>query len=169
MQCRLCYLQLHTRHLLNAFANFDARACCAQHIPLATDVSTDRCALHTVQDLVTSTSTAFAPPEPHASWPAQTLMSCQDRVSTYLLSRWVGVVALVGGWEGQVEGVEEMVALLLALRLTLSNCSRLQGNSACQSGSESVATTCTGTNEKVRLAVQAFAFIWQLQQSLPSG
>ncbi len=81
----------------------------------------------------------------------------------------MGVVALVGGWEVQVEGVEEMVALLLTSHLTLSNYSRLQGNSACQSGSESVAMTCTGTSEKVQLAVQAFAVTLQLQQSLHFG
>ena len=111
----------------------------------------------------------WSPPEPHALWAAQTLMSYQDRASTHLLSCWVGVVALVGGWEGQVEGVEEMVALLLSLCLTLSNYSRLQGNSACQSGSESIAMTCAGTNDKVLLAVQAFALSWHVQQSLHFG
>ena len=68
-----------------------------------------------------------------------------------------------------MEGVEEMGALLLAVRLTLSNYSRLQGKTACQFGPESVAMTCTGANEKVRLAVQPFAVTLQLQQSLHFG
>ncbi len=48
-------------------------------------------------------------------------VSCQDRANAHLLRCWVGVVALAGvmrGWDGDVEG---MVALLLALRLPLSN------------------------------------------------
>ena len=59
MQCQFCYLQLHTRHVLNAFANCDARACRALHIPTSTDVPTERCALHTLQDLVTSRTTCI--------------------------------------------------------------------------------------------------------------
>lgn len=56
-----------------------------------------------------------------------------------------------------------------AIGLTLSSFSKLQGNSACQSGAEMIAMTCTGRNEEVRLAVQASAFTWQLQQILHFG
>jgi len=72
-------------------------------------------------------------------------------VGVVALTGVVAVAGVVRGWEGPVEGVEGMVALLLALRLTLSSCSKLQGNNACQSGSESVAMICTGTKRRYGL------------------
>ena len=82
-----------------------------------------------------------------------------------------GVVAVAGvvrGWEGPVEGVEGMVALLLALRnfVKLFKAAREQCLSV---WFRECSNDMHWNKEKIRLAVQAFALLWQVQQCLHCG